>query len=71
MSRYEMQALEWVIVLLNCLLIVFPYILSLLDLGIYGKNLTCFSTYVTIIENSLWYKYACVFYMCIRVRAHA
>jgi len=37
-----MQALEWVIVLLNCLLLVFPYILSLLDLGISGKGWTCF-----------------------------
>jgi len=37
-DRSEMQALEWVIVLLNCLLHVFPYILSLLDLGISGKS---------------------------------
>jgi len=28
--------LQWVVVLLNCLLIIFPFILDLLDLGITG-----------------------------------
>ena len=35
-TRFEMQVLQWVVVLLNCLLIIFPYILDLLDLGITG-----------------------------------
>ena len=35
-TRFEMWVLEMVVVLLNCLLIIFPYILELLELGIAG-----------------------------------
>jgi hypothetical protein len=35
-SRFELLMLEWVVVLLNCLCIIFPYILELMDLGLAG-----------------------------------
>ena len=34
--RFELLMLEWVVVLLNCLCIIFPYILELMDLGLAG-----------------------------------
>jgi hypothetical protein len=33
-SNFELQILQWVVVLLNYLCILFPYILELMDLGI-------------------------------------